>query len=145
VIYRTYDQMVGTDTVLGPGADAALLRIKGRGDGIAVSIYAQPRVSALDPFVGAGSAVAEALRNLVCIGAEPMAITDCLNVGNPERPGGAWQLERTIAGISAACDALGVPVVSGNVSLYNATRGADIWPAARIGGGGHNAYIRQPT
>ena len=103
VIYRTYDQMVGTDTVLGPGADAALLRIKGRSDGIAIAIDAQPRVAALDPFVGAASAVAEALRNIVCVGAEPLAITDCLNLGNPERPEGAWQLERTIAGISAAC------------------------------------------
>jgi phosphoribosylformylglycinamidine synthase II len=133
VIYRTYDQMVGTDTVLGPGADAALLRIKGRSDGIAIAIDAQPRVAALDPFVGAASAVAEALRNIVCVGAEPLAITDCLNLGNPERPEGAWQLERTIAGISAACAALDVPVVSGNVSLYNATRGADIWPTAVIG------------
>jgi phosphoribosylformylglycinamidine synthase II len=137
VIYRTYDQMVGTDTVLGPGADAALLRIKGRSDGIAVAIDAQPRLAALDPFVGAASAVAEALRNLVCVGAEPLAITDCLNLGNPERPEGAWQLERTIAGIKAACDALGVPVVSGNVSLYNATRGADVWPTAVIGAVGH--------
>ena len=133
VIYRTYDQMVGTDTVLGPGADAALLRIKGRRDGIAIAIDAQPRAAALDPFVGAASAVAEALRNIVCVGAEPLAITDCLNLGNPERPEGAWQLERTIAGISAACVALGVPVVSGNVSLYNATRGVDIWPTAVIG------------
>ncbi|MEP6694050.1 MAG: phosphoribosylformylglycinamidine synthase subunit PurL [Chloroflexota bacterium] len=133
VIYRTYDQMVGTDTVLGPGADAAVLRIKGRNDGIAIAIDAQPRVAALDPFVGAASAVAEALRNIVCVGATPLAITDCLNLGNPERPEGAWQLERTIAGISAACEALGVPVVSGNVSLYNATRGADIWPTAVIG------------
>jgi phosphoribosylformylglycinamidine (FGAM) synthase-like enzyme len=137
VIYRTYDQMVGTDTVLGPGADAALLRIKGRKDGIAIAIDAQPRVAALDPYVGAASAVAEALRNIVCVGADPLAITDCLNLGNPERPEGAWQLERTIAGISAACDALGVPVVSGNVSLYNATRGADIWPTAVIGAVGH--------
>ncbi len=137
VIYRTYDQMVGTDTVLGPGADAALLRIKGRSDGIAIAIDAQPRVAALDPFVGAASAVAEALRNVVCVGATPLAITDCLNLGNPERPEGAWQLERTIAGISAACDVLNVPVVSGNVSLYNATRGADIWPTAVIGAVGH--------
>jgi phosphoribosylformylglycinamidine synthase len=137
VIYRTYDQMVGTDTVLGPGADAALLRIKGRKDGIAIAIDAQPRVAALDPFVGAASAVAEALRNIVCVGATPLAITDCLNLGNPERPEGAWQLERTIAGISAACAALDVPVVSGNVSLYNATRGADIWPTAVIGAVGH--------
>ena len=137
VIYRTYDQMVGTDTVLGPGADAAVLRIKGRADGIAMAIDAQPRVAALDPFVGAAAAVAEALRNVVCVGATPLAITDCLNLGNPERPEGAWQLERTIAGISAACVALGVPVVSGNVSLYNATRGADIWPTAVIGAVGH--------
>jgi len=137
VIYRTYDQMVGTDTVLGPGADAAVLRIKGRRDGIAIAIDAQPRVAALDPFVGAASAVAEALRNIVCVGATPLAITDCLNLGNPERPEGAWQLERTIAGISAACVALDVPVVSGNVSLYNATRGADIWPTAVIGAVGH--------
>ena len=137
VIYRTYDQMVGTDTVLGPGADAALLRIKGRADGIAISIDAQPRLAALDPFVGAASAVAEALRNIVCVGATPLAITDCLNLGNPERPEGAWQLQRTIEGVSAACDALGVPVVSGNVSLYNATRGADIWPTAVIGAVGH--------
>ena len=141
VIYRTYDQMVGTDTVLGPGADAALLRIKGRRDGIAIAIDAQPRVAALDPFVGAASAVAEALRNIVCVGAEPLAITDCLNLGNPERPEGAWQLERTIAGISAACEALGVPVVSGNVSLYNATRGADIWPTAVIGAVGHTRDV----
>ena len=137
VIYRTYDQMVGTDTVLGPGADAALLRIKGRSDGIAIAIDAQPRVAALDPYVGAASAVAEALRNIVCVGAEPLAITDCLNLGNPERPEGAWQLQRTIEGISAACAALDVPVVSGNVSLYNATRGADIWPTAVIGAVGH--------
>jgi phosphoribosylformylglycinamidine synthase len=137
VIYRTYDQMVGTDTVLGPGADAALLRIKGRKDGVAIAIDAQPRVAALDPYVGAASAVAEALRNIVCVGAEPLAITDCLNLGNPERPEGAWQLERTIAGIKGACEALGVPVVSGNVSLYNATRGADIWPTAVIGAVGH--------
>ncbi len=133
VIYRTYDQMVGTDTVVGPGGDAAVLRIKGREDGIAIALDAQPRVAAIDPYVGAASAVAEALRNLICVGAEPVAITDCLNLGNPERPEGAWQLERTIAGIRAACEALGVPVVSGNVSLYNATHGADIWPTAVIG------------
>src|SRR2546423_9892412 len=114
--------MVGTDTVVGPGADAAVMRIKGRPDGIALAIDAQPRVAALDPFVGAAAAVAEATRNLVCMGATPLALTDCLNLGNPERPEGAWRLTRTIAGIGAACDALGVPIVSGNVSLYNATR-----------------------
>ncbi|HKW77825.1 MAG TPA: AIR synthase-related protein, partial [Candidatus Limnocylindria bacterium] len=137
VLYRTYDQMVGTDTVVGPGGDAGVMRIKGRKDGIAVAIDTQPRVAAIDPFVGAAAAVAEATRNVVCAGATPLAITDCLNLGNPERPTGAWQLERTVAGIKAACEALGVPVVSGNVSLYNATRGADIWPTAMIGVVGH--------
>src|SRR5207245_1027277 len=132
-IYRTYDSMVGTDTVLGPGADAAIMRIKGRPDGIAVAIDAQPRVAAIDPFVGAACAVAEATRNLVCVGATPLAITDCLNLGNPEHPAGAYALERTVAGLRAACEALGVPVVSGNVSLYNATHGADIWPTAVVG------------
>jgi phosphoribosylformylglycinamidine synthase len=141
VLYRTYDQMVGTDTVVGPGADAAVMRIKGRPDGIAVALDAQPRVASLDPFTGAAAAVAEATRNLVCVGAEPLAITDCLNLGNPERPLGAWQLERTIAGISAACEALDVPVVSGNVSLYNATHGRDIWPTATIGAVGRLADV----
>ncbi|HSW94721.1 MAG TPA: phosphoribosylformylglycinamidine synthase subunit PurL [Patescibacteria group bacterium] len=141
ILYRTYDQMVGTDTVVGPGADAAVMRIKGRPDGIAVALDAQPRVAALDPFIGAAAAVAEATRNLVCVGAEPLAITDCLNLGNPERPEGAWQLDRTIAGIAAACDALEVPVVSGNVSLYNATHGRDIWPTATIGAVGRIADV----
>jgi len=140
-IYRTYDQMVGTDTVVGPGADAAVMRIKGRADGIAITIDAQPRLAAIDPFVGAASAVAEATRNLVCMGATPLAITDCLNIGNPERPKGAWQLTGTVEGITAACDALGVPVVSGNVSLYNATHGVDIWPTAVIGAVGRLADV----
>jgi phosphoribosylformylglycinamidine synthase subunit PurL len=141
IIYQTYDQMVGTDTVVGPGADAAVMRIKGRAEGIALAIDAQPRVAAIDPFVGAAAAVAEATRNLVCMGATPLAITDCLNIGNPERPKGAWQLTRTVEGIVAACDALGVPVVSGNVSLYNATHGADIWPTAVIGAVGRFADV----
>jgi phosphoribosylformylglycinamidine synthase len=141
VIYRTFDQMVGTDTVVGPGADAAVMRIKGRADGIAIAIDAQPRLAALDPFVGAAAAVAEATRNLVCMGATPLAITDCLNLGNPDRPKGAYQLERTVAGIRAACEALGVPVVSGNVSLYNATHGVDVWPTAVVGAVGHLADV----
>ena len=140
-IYRTYDSMVGTDTVVGPGGDAAVLRIKGRRDGIALAIDAQPRLAARDPYLGAASAVAEATRNVVCMGATPLAITDCLNLGNPERPGGAYALERSVAGIRDACDALGVPVVSGNVSLYNATHGSDIWPAAVIGAVGHLADV----
>src|SRR4029077_1700683 len=142
-IYRTYDQMVGTDTVVGPGADAAVMRIKGRADGIAIAIDAQPRLAALDPFVGAAAAVAEATRNLVCMGATPLAITDCLNIGNPERPKGAWQLTRTIEGITAACEALSVPVVSGNVALENATQGADTWPPAFIGAVGQLADVKK--
>jgi phosphoribosylformylglycinamidine synthase len=143
ILYRTYDQMVGTDTVIGPGGDAGILRIKGRPDAIAITVDAQPRVAAIDPFVGAAAAVAEATRNLVCSGAKPLAITDCLNLGNPERPEGAWRLERTVAGIAAACEALETPVVSGNVSLYNATRGVDIWPTAVIGAVGHLADVRR--
>ena len=143
-IYRTYDQMVGTDTAVGPGADAAVVRLKGRPDAIAIALDAQPRVAALDPYVGAQAAVAEATRNLVCVGATPLALTDCLNLGNPERPEGAWRLARTIEGIAAACRALDLPVVSGNVSLYNATRGEDgtsrdIWPTASIGAVGQLA------
>src|SRR5205823_9977986 len=99
VLYRTYDQMVGTDTVAGPapGADAAVMRIKGRPGGIAIALDAQPRVASLDPFTGAAAAVAEATRNLVCVGAEPLAITDCLNPGNPEPPAGARPPQRTAA------------------------------------------------
>jgi phosphoribosylformylglycinamidine synthase len=117
------------------------MRIKGRADGIAIAIDAQPRLAALDPFVGAAAAVAEATRNLVCMGATPLAITDCLNIGNPDRPKGAYHLERSVAGVRAACEALGVPVVSGNVSLYNATRGVDIWPTAVIGAVGRLADV----
>src|SRR4029079_15931331 len=102
------------EIVDGAEADAGVIRIKGRADGIAVAIDAQPRVAAIDPFVGAASAVAEALRNLVCAGATPLAITDCLNLGNPERPLGAWQLERSIAGSQAACLALDVPELVSN-------------------------------
>src|SRR5207253_6247644 len=94
-----------------------------------------------DPDAGAAAGGAEAARNLVCVGARPLAITDCLNLGNPERPEGAWALVRTIDGIRAACEALGTPVVSGNVSLYNATRGRDIWPTATIGAVAHLADV----
>ncbi|MBM4420963.1 MAG: phosphoribosylformylglycinamidine synthase subunit PurL, partial [Chloroflexi bacterium] len=155
ILYRTYDSMVGTNTVIGPGADGAVLRIKGRPDGIGVSLDAQPRVAALDPYVGGAAAVAEATRNLVVAGVEPLAITDCLNLGNPEKPEGAWRLARTIEGIGAACRALGTPIVSGNVSLYNSIRVApdpaspgagepqskDIWPTAMVGAVGRIADV----
>ncbi len=132
-IYRRYDQMVGTDTILGPGADAAVLRLKGRRDGIAVAIDANPELSERDPFLGAAATVAEAARNVVCVGARPLALTDCVNLGNPERPSGAWQLRRTIEGLAHAARTLGLPFVSGNVSLYNANAGRDIVPTAVVG------------
>ena len=131
-IYRRYDQMVGIDTVIGPGADAAVLRLRGRRDGIAVSLDANPDLAA-DPYLAAAATVAEACRNLVCVGARPLGLTDCINAGNPERPHGAWQLTRTIDGLAEAARALAVPFVSGNVSLYNASGGRDIVATAVVG------------
>jgi phosphoribosylformylglycinamidine synthase len=131
-IYRRYDQMVGVDTVVGPGADAAVLRLKGRRDGIALALDANVDLGA-EPFLAAAASVAEACRNLVCVGARPLGLTDCVNAGNPERATGAWQLTRTIDGLAAAARALDVPFVSGNVSLYNASGGRDIVPTAVVG------------
>ena len=133
-VYRQYDTQVQTNTVLTPGvADAALLRIKGSNKGIALSTDGNGRYCFLDPFVGGSIAVAEACRNVSCVGAAPIALTDCLNFGDPERPEIYYQLESCIRGIAAACRALGVPVVSGNVSLYNETRGESVLPTPVIG------------
>jgi phosphoribosylformylglycinamidine synthase subunit PurL len=118
-IFRRYDHMVGDATVLPPGGDAAVLRVQGSRLGLALTMDGNGRYCRLDPYTGGQIAVAEAARNLVAAGARPLAVTDCLNFGNPERPEVYWQLREAIAGISAACRALGVPVVSGNVSLYN--------------------------
>ncbi|MCX2726157.1 phosphoribosylformylglycinamidine synthase subunit PurL [Thermomicrobium sp. 4228-Ro] len=133
-IYRTYDHTILTNTVLPPGvADAAVLRIKGHRFGIAIKTDCNPRYCLLDPRLGAQHAVAEASRNVSCVGAEPLAITDCLNFGNPERPEVYYQLVEAIEGIAEACRILGVPVVSGNVSLYNETEGRSIPPTPVIG------------
>ena len=132
-IYRQYDHQVQTNTLQAPGGDAAVLRVKGTGKGIAMSTDGNGRYCYLDPFVGGIIAVAEACRNLTCVGAEPLAITDCLNFGNPERPEVYYQLEQCIEGMTKACEALGVPVISGNVSLYNETRGDAIWPTPVVG------------
>jgi phosphoribosylformylglycinamidine synthase subunit PurL len=118
-VFRRYDHMVGAATVGPPGGDAAVLRVPGSRLGLAMTIDGNGRYCRLDPCVGAQIAVAEAARNLVAVGARPLAVTDCLNFGNPDRPEVYWQLERAVAGIASACAALGVPVVSGNVSLYN--------------------------
>ena len=118
-VYRRYDHMVGGATVGPPGGDAAVLRVPGSRAGLALTIDGNGRYCRLDPRTGGGIAVAEAARNLVAVGARPLAVTDCLNFGNPERPEVYWQLQQAVAGIAAACRALGLPVVSGNVSLYN--------------------------
>jgi phosphoribosylformylglycinamidine synthase subunit PurL len=118
-IYRRYDHMVGDATVVPPGGDAAVLRVQGSRLGLALTIDGNGRYCRLDPHAGAMIAVAEAARNLVATGARPLAVTDCLNFANPERPEVYWQLREAVSGISKACRAFGLPVVSGNVSLYN--------------------------
>lgn len=134
-VYRQYDHQVQTNTVIGPGAgDAAVLRVKGTLKAIAVAIDGNGRNCYLDPYRGGQRVIAEVTRNLTCVGAEPVALTDCLNFGNPERPEIYYQLEQCIAGIANACHELGVPVVSGNVSLYNESLGTAIFPTPIVGG-----------
>jgi len=132
-IFRQYDHQVQTNTLQSPGGDAAVLRLKGTGKSIALTTDGNGRYCYLDPFVGGIIAVAEACRNLACVGAEPLALTDCLNFGNPERPEVYYQLEGCVNGMAKACQEMGVPVISGNVSLYNETRGVAIWPTPVIG------------
>jgi phosphoribosylformylglycinamidine synthase len=131
-IHRQYDSTVRSNTVVGPGADAAVLRLKGTPFGLALTTDVNPVYCFLDPREGGRQAVAEAARNLACAGALPIGLTDCLNFGNPERPEIAWQLRECIAGMSEACRALEVPVVSGNVSLYNETEGRSIHPTPTV-------------
>jgi phosphoribosylformylglycinamidine synthase II len=132
-IYRTYDHQVGDNTVIGPGYDAALLRVPGTHKGVAVTTDGNPFYVSLDPYEGTRAAVAEAARNIVCTGARPLAVTNCLNFGNPERPEIFAQLEESVRGLADACRAFGLPVVSGNVSLYNETSGRNIPPTPVIG------------
>jgi phosphoribosylformylglycinamidine synthase II len=132
-VWRQYDHQVLTNTVVGPGSDAAVLRIKGTKKAIALATDGDGRMCFLDPYAGGALAVAEAARNVVCSGAEPVALTDCLNFGNPEKPEVYYQLEQCVRGIVAACEKLGVPVVSGNVSLYNETSGEAIYPTPVAG------------
>lgn len=137
-VYRQYDQRVQGNTLIGPGGDAALVRVK-RPDGtsttkaLAMSVDCNHRFCWLDPEKGAIAAVAEAARNVACTGAKPLAVTNCLNFGNPEKPEIMWELKRSIEGITSAARALGTPVVSGNVSLYNETNGVPIFPTPTIG------------
>ncbi|CAN5843884.1 phosphoribosylformylglycinamidine synthase subunit PurL [soil metagenome] len=133
-VYERYDHTILTNTVVPPGAaDAAVIRIKGGTLGIAAAIDCNSRYCFLDPYLGAMHAVAEACRNVSSTGATPLAITNCLNFGNPEKPAGYFQLDRAVQGIAEACTALDVPVVSGNVSLYNETAAAPVFPTPTIG------------
>ncbi len=131
--YRQYDHMVQTNTVNLPGFGAGVVRIKGTDRALAMSVDGNGRYCYLDPKRGAMLAVAEAARNVACAGALPIAATNCLNFGNPERPAIMWQFARAVEGIGEACRALNVPITGGNVSLYNETDGKAIYPTPVIG------------
>jgi phosphoribosylformylglycinamidine synthase subunit PurL len=132
-IWEQYDQSVGASTVVGPGADAALCLVPGTSIGIAATTDCNAVACGLDPYWGAAQAVAEAVRNLACVGAEPVGVTDCLNFGSPENPQVMGQLIAAVEGMAEACRAFDVPVVSGNVSLYNETSGKGILPTPTVG------------
>lgn len=134
-VWEQYDHLIGSDTAQFPGGDAGVVRV-GANKAIALTTDVTPRYVEADPFEGGKQAVAESWRNLTCVGAEPLAITDNLNFGNPERPEIMGQLVFALKGIDAACRALAYPVVSGNVSLYNETNGRAILPTPAIGGVG---------
>jgi phosphoribosylformylglycinamidine synthase II len=141
-IYRRYDHLVGSRTSRRPGLDAAVLRLRPSLRGLAVSLDGSGRICRLDPRTGGAAAVLEAARNVACAGGEPLAVTDCLNFGNPERAEIGWELAEAIEGIAAACLELGIPVVSGNVSLYNETEGRPIHPTPEVGCVGLVADVR---
>jgi phosphoribosylformylglycinamidine synthase len=132
-VYDQYDYMVRTNTVVAPGSDAAVLRIRGTRKALAMTTDCNARYAYLDPKIGGAIAVAEAARNIVCSGAEPLAITDNLNFGNPEKPEVFWQIEQAADGMSEACRVLNTPVIGGNVSLYNETSGTAVYPTPVVG------------
>ncbi len=132
-IYESYDSMVQTNTVEGPGLEAGVVRIKGTQRALAMSLDGNGRWCYLDPKLGAEHAVAEAARNVACTGARPVAATNCLNFGNPEKPEIMWQFAQVIDGITRACTALGTPITGGNVSFYNETLGEGIYPTPVLG------------
>jgi len=132
-VFEQYDHLIGTNTVVGPGADAAVMRIKGTRKGIALSLDGNGAKTAIDPYQGGVAAVAEAYLNVCCTGAEPLAITNCLNFGNPEVPEVMWQFAESVRGLKDACELLRVPVTGGNVSFYNETLSEDVYPTPVIG------------
>ncbi|OIJ18643.1 phosphoribosylformylglycinamidine synthase II [Anaerobacillus alkalidiazotrophicus] len=132
-VYDQYDYMVRTNTVVSPGSDAAVLRIRDTNKALAMTTDCNSRYLYLDPETGGKIAIAEAARNLVCSGATPLGVTDCLNYGNPEKPEIFWQLEKSTDGLSEACRVLETPVIGGNVSLYNERSGVAVYPTPVIG------------
>ena len=137
-VYRQYDHQLFLNTVVGPGADAALLRLAGPGlpasvRGVALTTDSNPRACALDPRAGTALVLAEAVANLACVGATPAAVVNCLNFGNPEHPEVMWQLSECIDGLAESCRALSLPVIGGNVSFYNESGGSDIDPTPVLG------------
>ena len=132
-VYQQYDFMVRTSTSVRPGSDAGVVRVEGTDKALALSIDGNSRYVFLDPKTGGKIAVAEASRNVICSGGRPLAITDGLNFGNPEKPGIFWQLEQAVSGMAEACNFLKLPVTGGNVSLYNETEGEAIYPTPVVG------------
>src|SRR5436189_5674067 len=132
-VYRQYDHMVRTNTAILPGADAAIVRIKETRRGLAMTLDGNGRYCAANPREGAKLIVAEAARNVVCVGARPIAVTNCLNFASPERPEVMWSFSEVIDGMAEACRVFDTPVVSGNVSFYNETEGRGILPTPVIG------------
>lgn len=135
-VWEQYDHMVQTNTAVLPGDDAAVIRIKDKDKALSFSCDGNGRYCYIDPFTGGAIAVAESCRNLVCTGAEPIGVTDCLNFGTPEKPGIFWQFENCIDGMNLALNALGVPIVSGNVSFYNESFGKAVYPTPVVGSAG---------
>jgi len=132
-VWQQYDHMLFCNTVVGPGSDAAVLRVQGTRKGLALAADGNGRYAYLDPYEGGKLAVAEAARNVVCSGARPLAITNCLNFGNPERPEIMWQFAEAVRGMADACRVLETPVTGGNVSFYNETLGTAILPTPIVG------------
>ncbi|WP_017187247.1 phosphoribosylformylglycinamidine synthase subunit PurL, partial [Alkalibacillus haloalkaliphilus] len=132
-VYDQYDYMVQTNTVIAPGSDAAVIRIKGTNKALAMTTDCNSRYLQLDPKTGGEIAVAEAARNIICSGAEPLALTDCLNFGNPEKEENFWMMEKATDGMAEAASQLSTPVISGNVSLYNETNGTSVYPTPVVG------------
>ncbi len=131
-VYRQYDHMVRLNTLVLPGSDAAVLRVPETAKALALAVDCNSRYCYLDPFLGAQIAVAECARNVVCSGGEPIGLTNCLNFGNPEKPEIMWQFEQAVRGLGEACRYFDIPVVSGNVSLYNETKGVSIYPTPTV-------------